>query len=65
MTTYDNKKQLRIKTPKKLELFFNEIEQVCKRYNFSISHEDHHGGFEIEKYIQENMDWFKAASKNY
>jgi hypothetical protein len=47
---------------KNLELFFSEIEAVCKKYGYSISHEDEHGSFEIEEYDQENIDWLKNAN---
>lgn len=47
---------------KKYENFFNEIENVCKKYNLSISHQDHHGSFEIEKFDEYNIKWLKEAN---
>ena len=42
--------------------FLKEIEEVCSRYNLSIAHEDCHGGFIIEKYSKDNIQWLKYAS---
>ena len=65
MKTWDETKGKRIDTPKKMKLFFKEIEDVCLKYNLSISHEDSHGGFIIEEYDKYNIDWLNCASKNY
>ena len=46
----------------KIEAFLDEIEKVCKKHNLSISHEDGHGGFEIEEYNQDNIEWLRDAS---
>lgn len=63
MKTWDNLKGELIETPEKLKLFFNEIEEVCIKYNFSISHEDGHGAFEIEEYDKNNIEWLNNAHK--
>lgn len=44
------------------EMFFSEIEEVCKRYGLSISHEDDQGGFIIELFDEFNINWLKDAS---
>ena len=62
---WDCKKNKRIKIPNDMKNFIEEIEVLCKKYNFSISHEDHHGAFEIEEYDESFMEWFKQADKNY
>ena len=41
--------------------FLKEIIQVCKKYNFSISHEDGHGAFEIKDYEDFYSRWLLAA----
>ena len=48
------------------EGFFDELESVCRKYNVSISHEDQHGGFILETFDEDNLEWIKAAalSKN-
>ena len=51
-------------TPEELKLFFTEIEEVCKKYNYSISHEDIGGGFIVKKYNIDDMEWLEAASLN-
>lgn len=42
--------------------FIDTICDVCKDYGFSISHEDSHGSFIIEKYNDTNINWFKNAN---
>jgi hypothetical protein len=65
METWDKSRSEYIDTPIDLQNFYNEIDEICKKYNFSISHEDCHGGFEIERYDQFNIRWLMNASKNY
>ena len=47
-----------------IEAFLNDIEEVCKKHGLSISHEDCHGGFEIENFNIANIDWIRRASMN-
>ena len=42
--------------------FIDTICDVCKDYGFSISHEDSHGSFIIEKYNDTNIDRFRNAN---
>lgn len=63
--TWDNELRDFIKTPIEMENFFNEIDILCKKYNLSISHENSHGNFIIEKYSEYNSDWLRSASKGY
>lgn len=63
--TWDCFKNKRIETPNDMKKFIEEIEVLCKKYNFSISHEDCHGAFEIERYDEGLMEWFKHAHKSY
>ncbi len=44
-----------------VENFLKEIIEVCKKYKFSISHEDGHGAFIIENQDEENFRWFMDA----
>ena len=46
---------------KNVDTFLDEIEVVCKKYGFSISHEDGHGAFEIEDFNESDMEWLKYA----
>lgn len=61
MQSYDLHLHKRIETPDKIIEFFNEIDTVCKKYGFSISHEDCHGAFIIEDYDKSNMEWLRDA----
>lgn len=45
-----------------IENFFREYEELCKKYNVSLAHEDSQGGFLIDIYDEENIEWVKAAS---
>lgn len=46
---------------KEMKEFINEVINLMKKYNLSISHE----AFLIEKYDDYNIKWFKDATKNY
>lgn len=64
MKSWDIIKSEEIETPKEVINFLNEIENICKKYNLSISHEDGHGGFIIEKYDSYNIKWLKDCLLN-
>lgn len=64
MESWDINKGQDIKTPESVINFLNEIDNICKKYNFSISHEDSHGGFIIEKYDNYNIKWLKNCMLN-
>lgn len=51
-------------TPEKLKDFFNDIEKVCKKHNFSISHEDIGGGFIIKKFNKDDFEKLMCARLN-
>lgn len=59
MESWDINKHKNIKTPESVIKFLNEIDNICKKYNFSISHEDSQGGFILEKYNDYNIKWLK------
>jgi hypothetical protein len=61
MNSWDKSKSEYIETPKEVINFFNEIENICKTYGYSISHEDGHGAFIIEGYDPTNINWLKSA----
>lgn len=65
MKIWDKKKGEEIEQPEEMRDFKNEVIELMKKYNLSISHEDSHGGFIIERYDEYNVEWFKDASKNY
>ena len=46
----------------KVDAFIEEVIEVCKRHELSISHEDGHGTFEIEKYSESNVKWLRQAN---
>lgn len=48
-----------------IENFLKEYEELCKKYNISLSHEDGHGNFIIEKYHQSNIEWVKNSICDY
>ncbi len=47
---------------KKVRDFLKEVIDLCRKHNLSISHEDQHGGFEIEDYDDCFTGWFSQAS---
>lgn len=46
---------------KKIDAFIEEVIAVSKKHGFSISHEDGHGAFEIEKFSESNTSWLRHA----
>lgn len=52
-------------TSKQIQNFLNDIEEVCKKHGLSISHEDGHGGFMIEEFDEELMDWLNEATNHH
>lgn len=59
MKSWDINKSEDIETPEEVIKFLNEIDKISKKYNLSISHEDGHGAFIIEKYDDYNIKWLK------
>jgi hypothetical protein len=51
--------------PKEMIAFLDEIKEVCLKYDLSISHEDGHGSFIVERYSRNNLDWLCAANKDF
>jgi FAD/FMN-containing dehydrogenase len=54
---WDTKNGKFIERIKRVDDFFDEVEAVCKKYGYSISHEDYHGAFVIQKFEQDNIEW--------
>jgi hypothetical protein len=46
---------------KEVDAFLKEIVEVCKEHGFSLSHEDTHGAFIVEKYDKDNIQWLMEA----
>lgn len=44
-----------------INLFLNDLQQLCQKYDLSISHEDYMGGFIIENYDPYNIKWLSEA----
>lgn len=60
-TSWDISENEFIPTPSSALDFFEDFNNLCKRYNLSISHEDGHGAFILEKYNIDNIEWLEAA----
>ena len=50
------------KENEKVDLFLKELFELYEKHNMSISHEDCHGGFEIDALDDYNQEWIKEAS---
>jgi len=46
-----------------LRWVFNEIEEICKKHNLSIGHEDTHGGFQIHPYHPAYLNWLRDSEQ--
>lgn len=45
-----------------IDRFLEEIWEVCKRHGMAISHEDHHGGFEVVPIEKGDREWLMQAT---
>lgn len=61
---WDTNNSKEIVIPENIKLFLNDIRQVCEKHKLSISHEDGHGSFIIEKFNDVNLVWLFNASTN-
>ncbi len=48
-------------TPEEVKLFLEEVIEVCRKHELSISHEDGHGSFLVEKDYSSNYEWLLDA----
>jgi hypothetical protein len=46
----------------KIDIFLDGVLELCKKHKFSISHQDSHGAFVIEKYNKAYSEWLLHAS---
>ncbi len=51
-----------VKKPLTVEEFKEKVVELCDEYNLSIAHEDSQGGFIIQSYSKENIEWLMQAS---
>lgn len=58
---WDINKKKEVDPPERVKIFLKEYEELCRRHNVSISHEDQHGGFIIEAYSDDNIDCLKSG----
>lgn len=49
----------------RIKNFMKEYEELCVKHGLSLSHEDCEGGFIIDEYNQENIEWVKAAMNGF
>lgn len=53
MLTEDQQRQVR---------FLREVVALSRKYGVSLSHEDGHGGFEVETLSEYNLEWLAEAA---
>lgn len=61
MKRWNNKTAQEGENPK-IDAFLEELVQVMCKHGFSLSHEDGHGAFEVEKYDPRNIKWLFNAN---
>ena len=49
----------------RIENFMKEYEELCVRHGLSLGHEDYEGGFIIDEYDTDNIEWVKAAMNGF
>lgn len=58
---WDTQKSEYVEVPEKLRDFYKELESLCEKYDYSISHEDGQGAFIIEEYDEFNIKALKRS----
>lgn len=49
----------------KIKEFLNEYKELCKKYGMCLSHEDNQGGFIVDEYNDDNIDWVMSAMNGW
>ena len=49
----------------RIENFMKEYEELCVRHGLSLGHEDYEGGFIIDEYDADNIEWGKSAMNGF
>lgn len=49
----------------RIENFMKEYEELCVKHGLSLGHEDYEGGFIIDEYDADNVEWVKAAMNGF
>ena len=49
----------------RIENFMKEYEELCVKHGLSLGHEDYEGGFIIDEYDADNIEWVKAAMNGF
>jgi len=44
-----------------IEAFLDEYEALCRKHGMALGHEDEHGAFQIEDYVESCVDWARQA----
>lgn len=45
-----------------VDAFLAELESVCRKHKFSLSHEDSQGSFIVTSFNENLLEWLKAAN---
>ncbi len=61
MARWSQKQGKRIENSE-VEEFLKDLIEVYKKHGFSLAHEDTQGGFIVEKFNEENVEWLMQAS---
>lgn len=63
-TMWSSRLKEKIEAPSEIVDFLVEYEELCRKHNISLAHEDTGGGFLLEKYSDHNLKWVKEAAEN-
>lgn len=56
-------RQLERTSDQAIDEFLRELEELCRKHNLSLAHEDAHGAFIIQKLDERNIRWVNEASR--
>jgi hypothetical protein len=45
-----------------VDVFIDELVEVCRRHNMTLGHEDEHGAFQVKRgFTEDRAGWLRAA----
>lgn len=61
-STWSTQKREHVKMSEEIRSFLIEYEELCRKHNITLSHEDGHGAFLIDDFSESNIEWVSQAS---
>lgn len=62
MATLISQKDCDPRLREQIKTFLDDVIALCRKHQFSISHEDIQGSFVIEPFCEDNAEWLRSAA---